>query len=429
MVVFAIAAALAPLFALRASRSAASRSATVAGGGSAWARRAVVAAQIGGAFVLLAAAGLLLRSFVRVLDIDPGFSADRLVTLRTFLTPPAYRSLDQQIDFVRRALEALGSAPGVVSAAAISEPPFDREGGGTTLAAGVEGRRYAPGTHPTVAYRVVSPGYFRTAEIAMIDGRPLSDDDRAGAPLVGVVNEAMAEALWPGERAVGRRFEFADGRDAGWITVVGVARDVATDGLETREPPAVYAPYVQRTLPFLRWMTFVVRTDGEAAAALPAVRARLQSVDPRQPLYAASTMAAVMAQSTAERRFSVVLMALFAALTLILSTLGMYGVLAQRVVARRREIGVRLALGARPRQVVRLVVTEGAAVALVGVVLGAGGAVLAAPLIRDALFGVTAADVGTYGVIVLLLAGATLLASTVPALTASRTDPARTLRE
>jgi ABC-type antimicrobial peptide transport system permease subunit len=140
-------------------------------------------------------------------------------------------------------------------------------------------------------------------------------------------------------------------------------------------------------------------------------------------------MAAVMAQSTAERRFSVVLMALFAGLTLVLATLGMYGVLAQRVVARRREIGVRLALGARPRQVVRLVVTEGVAVALAGVVLGAGGAVLAAPLIRDALFGVTAADVGTYGVIVLLLAGATLLASTVPALTASRTDPARTLRE
>ena len=429
MIAFAAAAALAPVWAFRGTRSAATGTATAAGGGSAWGRRTVVAAQIGGAFVLLAVAGLLLRSFARVLDVDPGFAPDRLVTVRTFLTPPAYRSLDQQIDFVRRGLEALATTPGVVSAAAISEPPFDREGGGTTLAAAVEGRRYAPGTHPSVAYRVVSPGYFRTAGIELLDGRPLTEDDRGGAPLVGVVNQAMARALWPGERAVGRRFEFADGRHAGWVTVVGVARDVATDGLESSEPPAVYAPYVQRTLPFLRWMTFVVRTDGDPAGALPAVRARLQSVDPHQPLYAASTMEAAMARWTAERRFSVVLMAAFAGLTLLLATLGMYGVLAHRVLMRRREIGVRLALGARPRQVVRLVVAEGVAVALAGVVLGAGGAVLAAPLIRGALFGVTIADVGTYGASVLVLTGATLLASTVPALTASRTDPARTLRD
>ena len=429
MIAFTIVGALAPLASVRVKRLSGVRSATVAGGAPGWGRRIVAAVQIAGAFVLLAAAGLLLRSFTRVLDVDPGFNPHQLVTVRVFLTPPAYRTLDQQLDYVRRGLESLRGAPGVRAVAAISQPPFDREGGGTTLAAAVEGRTYAPGSHPVVAYRLISPEYFSTAGVPILEGRALSADDRRGAPLAGVINRAMAEALWPGERPIGRRFEFADGRNAGWITVVGVAGDVATDGLETREPPAVYAPYVQRSLSFLRWMTFVVRTDGDAAAAIPMLRARLQQIDPRQPLYSTSTMAAAMATSTAERRFAVVLMAIFAGLTLVLAALGVYGMLAQGVAARRRELGVRLALGAVPRQVFRLVVTEGARLVAAGLLIGAVAAALAAPLLRDALFGVTPFDVPTYAVIVFVLAGAACFAGAVPAMSAARTDPVGTLRD
>jgi putative ABC transport system permease protein len=422
-------AALAPLVSVRLRRPSGVMSATVAGAAPGWGRHVVMTAQVAAAFVLLAGAGLLVRSFVRVLDVDPGFTSSNLVTVRAFLTPPAYRTIDQQLDFVARGLDALQSMPGVRGAAAVSQPPFDSEGGGTTLAAAVEGRTYASGSHPVVAYRTVSPGYFAALELPILDGRSLTEDDRRGGPLVAVINQAMADALWPGERPVGRRFEFADGRDAGWVTVVGVAGDVATDGLETREPPAVYAPYVQRSLTFLRWMTFVIRTDGDAAAAMPGIRDRLQQVDPRQPLYAMATMERAIARSTAARRFAVVLMASFAGLTLVLAALGVYGTLAQRVAARRRELGVRLALGAVPRQVFRLVLREGALLLAAGVAIGAVIMRFSAPLIEDALFGVTVADATTYAVILVVLAVTTLLASAIPALTASWTDPVSALRE
>jgi putative ABC transport system permease protein len=263
----------------------------------------------------------------------------------------------------------------------------------------------------------------------VLDGRDIDADDRRGGPLVCVVNSAFAESLWPGERSIGKRFEFADGRKAGLLTVVGVVGDVATDGLEVREPPAVYAPYVQRTLPFLRWMTLVIRNATDAATSIAPLRARLQEVDPRQPIYAVSTMEAAIARSVAERKFAVVLVSSFATLTLILAMLGVYGMLADRVAGRSREIGVRLALGAAPARVFRLIVGEGAILTAAGVALGALVIAAALPLVRDALFGVAASDIASYGAIVTLLVIATLAASAVPALAAARIDPVRTLRE
>jgi putative ABC transport system permease protein len=427
--VFAVAAAFAPLARARVLALSGIRSAAVAGRQPGWGRRAVTAAQIAGAFVLLVAAGLLVRSFARVLDVNPGFDPGRLAMTRVFLTPPVYRTVEQQIDYVRRGLESLRSTPGVLGVAAVSQTPFDVDGGGTTLAAAVEGHTYPPGSHPVVSYRLVAPKYFDVIDLPLLDGRAFTDDDRRGGPLVGIVNLAMAESLWPGERAIGRRFAFADGRDAGWITVVGVVGDVATDGLERREPPVVYAPYVQRTLPFLRWMTFVLRTDGDPAAALPSIRSRLRDVDPRQPIYSASTMTAAIARSTAERRFSVVLMAIFAGLTLVLAALGVYGVLAQGVTARRRELGVRLTLGAVPGQIFRLVITEAVRLVVAGLIVGACATAVAAPFIREALFGVTVFDLPTYASIVVALGAAAFLAGAAPAVSAAHTDPVRTLRD
>ena len=318
--------------------------------------------------------------------------------------------------------------PGVTAASAVSQPPFDAEGAGSSLATAVEGRMYAPGTHPTARYRATDAAYFATAGIRVVEGRTFTADDRRGAPLVAVVNQAMARQFWPGESALGRRFEFADGRGAGQLTVVGVVNDVATDGLETSERPAVYAPFVQRTLSFLRWMTLVVRTGGDIDAAMPAIRARLQAVDPNQPLYAASSMEQTIAKSMAERRFSLMLMLTFSALTLTLSALGLYGTLAQRVAERTREIGVRLALGALPRQVFRLVMIEGATLVAAGMAIGAIVVIVGVPLIRESLFGVSPADAWTYVVIAALLAVTTVLATLVPSSAAARTDPVRAIK-
>jgi len=428
MVVFVGVGAVAPLATLRPHRVVRPGSATVAGRAGGLGRRVLITVQIAGAFALLIAVGLLGRSFARVLDVSPGFDAANLITLRVFLTPPAYRTIEQQIDFVSRGLEALRHSPGVIAAAAVTQPPFDAQGAGTTLPTAVEGRTYAPGTQPIVAYRGVSAGYFATVGLPVLDGRPILETDRRGAPLVGVINRAMADQLWPGERPIGRRFEFADGRNAGWITVVGVVGDVATDGLEMRESPAVYTPYGQRSLPFLRWMTLVVRTNGDPGTAVASVRARLQQVDPQQPIFAVTTMEATMARSMAERRFAVVLMTVFAGLAIVIAALGVYGMLAQQVASRAREIGVRLALGARPGQVFATVIREGAGVSAVGVALGAGLTAVAAPLIESSLFGITTADPTTYGGGLLAIALMTVVASTMPALTAARTDPIGTLR-
>jgi len=415
------------LFSLRPATLAPS-AATVIGASPGWARRLLIAAQVAGACALLVGAGLLVRSFIRVLAVDPGFDAANLATLRVFLTPPRYVSIDRQLDFVTRGLELLQSGPGVVAAAAVSQPPFDTEGGGTSLAAAVDGRAYAPGTHPVVAYRPASAEYFSTLRLPLLEGRLFGPNDRRESPLVGVINRTMAGELWPGESPVGRRFEFADGRGAGWITVIGVVGNVATDGLERDEPPTVYAPFVQRSLPFVRWMTFVVRTERDVARELETLRARLQSIDPAQPIYAVRSMEQAISTSVAGRRFAVVLMLAFAAVTLVLAALGVYGNLAQRVAQRRQELGVRLALGAPPARIVRLVLAEAAALVGIGLVLGIVIALLGTPLVRDALFGVAVTDAWTWTGIVVVLALTGVLAAAGPALAAARTDPLRAVK-
>lgn len=427
MVVFVVAGALAPM--RRSRRGLESlRSATIGGAAPPWGRRALIVCQVAGTFALLAGTGLLVRSFGKVLGVDPGFDPSNVATMRVFLTPPAYRSTEQQIQYVERAVEALRAMPGVVGASAVSQPPFDTEGAGTTLPIAVEGRTYAPGGHPIVSYRAADAAYFSTLGLRFADGRSFAADDRRGAPLVAVVNEAMARQMWPGERAVGRRFEFADGRNAGAVTVVGVVNDVATLGLERAERPTVYAPYVQRTLPFLRWMTLVVRTSDDVETRLPLVRAQLQAVDANQPLYAVSSMDRAIARSLGERRFSLALMLAFAVLTLTLSALGLYGTLAQRVADRSRELGVRLALGATSPQVFRLVMTEGVTLVAAGVALGTGLVAAGVPLIRGSLFGVPATDVITYVGILGVLAVTTLLATFLPSRAAARTDPLQILK-
>lgn len=429
MIAFVLAGGLAPFIRLQRYTRGGAGTAWAAGPRSRLGRQVLVALQVGAAFALLVAAGLLTRSFERVLDVHPGFDPQNVAMARVFLTPPTYRSTESQVRFVTDALDRLAQTPGVRAAAAVSQPPFDDQGGGTTLPLAVAGRTYQPGTNPVVQYRTVSPGYFETIGMQVQHGRGFSTGDRQGAPLAAVINAAMARQEWPGEDAVGRRFTFADKREAGELTVVGVVNDVATNGLEEQEPPTVYAPYEQRSLVHLRWMTFVVRTDVDAMRRLPDIRASLQALDSNQPIYGLTTMESVMARSVAERRFSTALMLAFAGLTLLLSVLGLYGALAQVVSQRLREIGVRLAIGAQPASIFRRVVGDGLVVVSGGLLIGGVLAAMTSAQIEALLFGVTAFDPLTYAgmVVGLLLAG--FVASAIPALRASRVDPAVVLRK
>jgi putative ABC transport system permease protein len=391
-------------------------------------RGALIVAQVAMAFVLLCGAGLLVRSFGRVLEIDPGFQPDRLLTMRVFLGPPKYRTSESQAQYVERGLEALRAAPGVITATAGSQLPFDTEGSGTSIPTVVEGRTYGVGEVPNATYRSVAPGYFSAMGIRLRSGREFTTADGPAAPRVVVINAAMARKFWSGADPIGAKVQWPQVGGAPTMTVVGVVDDVATDGFEKSERPAMYGPYPQRVLPYLRWMTFVVRTAVAPGPMANELRAALQAADPAQPIYAVHTMDAQIGRSVAERRFGLLLMVTFAGLTLLLATMGLYGVLSQSVDRRRREIGVRLAIGAGRLQVFRDVARGGMALVLIGLLLGAGAAAAASRFVEGLLFGVTAADPVTLASISALLLVVAAVASAVPAWRASRVDPIQALR-
>jgi putative ABC transport system permease protein len=388
----------------------------------------LVVVQIALAFVLLAGAALLVRSFVRVTSVDPGFRPDHLVTMRVFLGPPAYRTIESQRQFADRALDVLRQAPGVTHAGAISQPPFDTEGAGTSQRFVVEGQGYESGAQPSLNYRTADAGYLDAMGLRLVSGRWITRDDRTGSPDVVVVNQTMARRFFPDRDPVGSRIQWVDTTAQGPLTIVGVVGDVATNGLERAETPVAYGPYSQRPFPFLRWLTFVARIDGAPEAAAGSLRAALQSVDPRQPIFAVRTMDQIVARSLAERRFSLLLMAAFAALTVVLATLGLYGMLAQRVELRRREIGVRMSLGATGRRVFGLIVRQGLAIVAVGLALGIAASYALSGLMESLVFGITPGDATARVVVALLVAGVGLIACLIPARRAARVDPIVTLK-
>ena len=280
----------------------------------------LVVVQIALAFVLLSGAALLVRSFVRVTAVDPGFRVDHLLTMRVFLGPPTYRSIESQRQFAERALEILRQTPGVKDAGAVSQPPFDIEGSGAAQRFVVEGRTHDSGAQPSLNYRTADAGYAQTIGLRL-DAWPL--DYAGGSRRLAQSprrQQTMARRFFPDSDPIGARITGGQS-GANPLTIVGVVADVATNGLERAETPAAYGPHTQRVQPFLRWLTFVVRTEGDPAAVAGALRAGVQTVDPRQPIFAVRTMDEIVARSLAERRFSLLLMAAFAGLTVILATL------------------------------------------------------------------------------------------------------------
>ena len=390
---------------------------------------ALVVIEVALATTLAVGGALLFKSFARLTAVPPGFDASGVLTLKVFLTPPRYLTVASGKQYIAAALDRLSSMPGVEAAAAISQLPLGDPS--STQSIDIEGRAVAPAQRPAAAYRTVSPNYFQTLRIPLVRGRALTDLDRQDAPLVVVVNEAAARAFWPGVDPVGRRFKWATGMtpyDEAWHTVVGVVGDVKSSGLDKPEPPAVYAPFVQRSFTWLRWNTFVVRTQGDPEAYARTVREELARIDPLQPVYQVAPLDAVIAGSVAARRFHTGLVDAFALLALALAAVGVYGTIGYWVAERTREIGVRMALGAPRAQIVWMVVARAGAFTAVGVVLGAALSLAAGRVLSTLLFSVEPFDAGTIGGVALIVLATGVAAAAIPARRASSLDPLAVLR-
>jgi putative ABC transport system permease protein len=393
-------------------------------------RRSLVVTQVALAFVLLTGAGLLLRSVDRLLATAPGFDPAHVLTLQVVATGRRYGSLAEVSQLYERALDAVRAVPGVVDAAFTSQLPLS----GDTDSYGVvfeSEQRADNGMASASALRyAVTPGWFGTMRIPLVEGRLLGADDRAGAPPSVLINESLAKRRFGKEAALGQRLRMgpAIGQpDSPWATVVGVVGDVKQTSLALDAPDTVYF-----TMGQWAWVdlvqSLVVRTAGDPASLSGDVERAIWSVDPTPPLVRVATMSELVERSEGQRRFALTIFAAFGLAAVALAVVGLYGVVAGSVEERTREIGVRAALGASPARVASLVVRQGMALAAVGMIVGAAGAAAVSRGLASLLYGVTPLDFGTYGGTVALLLGMALLACGVPAARAARIDPAVTLR-
>ncbi len=382
---------------------------------------AIVVAEVALSLVLLCAAGLFLKSLVRLLSVDPGFRPENLLVMRIDLPESRYPDLDQRRAFFREITGRVSTLPGVASAATALAHPFS--GMAATLHFYVEGRPDAGGEDLATEYQPVSPGYFRTMGIPLVGGRAFTERDDAEAPRVVVINEAMARWQWPGEDPIGRRIAVGD--PSGMMEIVGIVGDVRHFGLESAPRPEVYISCLQDPWPF---MALVVRAQVDPLSLTGAVRDQVLAVDPEQAVYAVSTFERVIEQSTRQRRFTTLLLGIFTGVALLLALVGIYGVMSNAVSQRAREIGIRMALGARRSEVLRLVMGWGLRMVLRGTVVGLAGALALGQLLSSLLFGISPADPIVLASVVLVLIAASALAAYLPAHRASRVDPVVALR-
>jgi predicted permease len=384
-------------------------------------RRALVVAEVAMALLLLVAAGLLIRSFQHLLQVHPGFETDGRLTFRTSLPVTRYPEPSQQQAFQDDILARLSGLPGVRSVGSIQSLPV--AGTRDTATIHVEERPVPPGGVPfSCEYRFISPDYVRAMGIPLVKGRPFNASDRSGRPLVVLVDEAAARTFWPGKDPIGRRIGFSQ---KNWREVVGVVGSVRNVGLDIPSQGQVYIPHAQNPLPNAY---YVVHAEAQSAALVPGIRTAVREVDPSLPVYDIQTMEARLADSLVERRLATTLLAAFAGVALTLVAVGIYGVISFLVRQRTQEMGIRLALGAHPRQVLRLVVWQGMGMTAAGLTLGMAGAAVGARVLEKLLFGVRPNDPLTLAVVAALVSGVALLACWVPARRAMRVDPIVALR-
>jgi putative ABC transport system permease protein len=399
---------------------------STAGGARQRLRSTFVVVELAVALILLMGAGLLIKTFWNLRSVEPGFSTERLVTMRIELPEARYKEVDTQMRFRSQMLDGVKTLPGV-QAALISELPLSGDSLNHDFL--IDGRPHIdPGDEPSLESRSVMGDYFKTMKIPLLTGRDFdSRDFSENAPLVGIANAEMVRQYFPNEDPIGKRIRWARNPKVEWITIVGVVGDVKHFGLDLPEQPGLYSPYSQAQ-PWKRWMTLVARTESDPGVMTQAIKRQIWKVDAQLPVTKVLTMQDVAATSFAARRFNMSLLALFAVLALVLAAVGIYGVMSYAVTQRTQEIGIRMALGAQTRDVMKLVLRNGLTLTLVGVVLGMGGAMALTRLMASLLFGVTPTDKLTFFAVSAVLIFVALLACFLPARRATRVDPLEALR-
>ena len=391
-------------------------------------RNALVIAEMSFAVVLLVGAGLLIRSFVELQQVDPGFGPRGVLAMQLSLPANKYPDRAARAGFVRRMLEQVRALPGVKSAATTTTLPMSgwNQSGSFTI----EGRQNAPGENSPHGSRwMPSEDYFQTMSIPLVRGRYFDARDTEAEGAVVIIDEALARKYWPGEDPLGKRVSFESvNQQPRWREVVGVVGHVRNEGLEGESRAQYYVPYGSGSSTGGTNLFVAVRTDGDPSSLAPSVRGAIASVDRDLPVFRVMTMEKMVADSLTQRRFSMFLLGVFAALALALAVVGLYGVMSYGVAQRTHEIGLRMALGAQGRDVLRMVVGQGMALTAAGLGLGLLGALALTRLMSSLLYGVTAADPLTYGGIALLLGAVALLAAYLPARRATKVDPMEALR-
>jgi putative ABC transport system permease protein len=392
------------------------------------ARGAFVVAEVALAMVLLVAAGLLLQSFARLIRTDAGFHTERLLTLRLTLPDGIYRTNEQRVNFNDRLLAAIGGLPGVSSFSTVTPLPLSRNN--FTVGFNVEGRPNAKGVpYPYESgMRLVSPGYFRTLGVTLKEGRDFTARDTAESPQVVLINEALARKHFPGENPLGKRINpsVSVGGEPAMREIIGVVADTRGQSLGQEARPEVYASVAQ--LPAFGSLYLAVRTEADPQGIIGMLREKITELDRNVPIYDVRTLEEYVSASVARPRFNTLLIGLFAGVALLLTAVGLYGVVAYSVAERTQEIGIRMALGADKRDVLGLVIRQGMGLVLVGAAIGLAGAFALTRLMASLLYGVRATDPLTFAGVALVVLLVTLAACYIPARRAARIDPMVALR-
>ncbi|MCI0339296.1 MAG: ABC transporter permease [Acidobacteria bacterium] len=385
-------------------------------------RNALVIVEVALSLILLIGAGLLIKSFWRLQQVDPGFDPQNLLSLEITLPESKYSEQPRRSSFYQQALEKISALPGVKAAAVVNHPPFSGRRGVNVFR--IEGRPKpeSMANTPLADYRVISPDYLQMIGIPILQGRGFTESDGEDSTRVAMINQAFADRYWPNENPIGRRI--SGGGDE-WMTIIGVAGNVKQSGLDAESAPHVYVSYLQ--LPLAR-TGLLVRTASDPLRFVAAVRSQIQSIDRDQPIYNIHRMTDLISESVSGRRLNLLLLGTFALVALVLASVGIYGVISYSVTQRTHEIGIRMALGAQARDVLKMIVSQGMALVLAGIAIGIAGAFAVTRLMSGLLFGVSPSDLSTFATISLLLAVVALLACYVPARKATRVDPLVALR-
>ncbi|MDQ3950978.1 MAG: ABC transporter permease, partial [Gemmatimonadota bacterium] len=395
-------------------------------------RTGLVVTEVALAFTLLVGAGLLVRSALYLQTVNPGFDPNSVLVARVALPPTTYREPARAARTFKQIAERVQAIPGARAAAVVSQAPLGPGGGSNGLVP--EGRPLSAKSAINSRLRIITPAYFTAMGVQLKRGRPFTEADAAGAPRVMIVSETLARLAWPGEDPIGKRIICCEGApdDPRWKTVVGVAGDVRSGGPTVEIGPEFYLPIEQVPPQAWDWiqraMAVVVRSAGSDAASLAGpLRAAVREIDPTLPVYGVTTMTDALSGSIAEARFNTLLLTLLGAIGLVLAAVGIYGVVAYFVNLRTHEIGVRVALGAQPRDVVRLMTWQGARPILIGMAIGTITAISTTRLLQNSVYGVSVTDPVTMVAVAVALGLVGLFATIIPARRATRVDPVRAL--